>query len=116
MLLQWCWQAVFLSSNALALLTIKEDTAEGLGKMAVTLTQLMFHGPLYCVCVVGDGSSLAWDVTGLVTAASSVPVSRGHCSGFAGGMFIAQNATSIITSAITASQHFQRLLVLVSLE
>jgi hypothetical protein len=111
---QWWWQAVLLSSNTLALLTIKENTGEGLDKMAVTLTQRMFHDPLYCAHVMGDGSSLAWVVTGAVIATSPVPVSFGHCPGFAGGMFIAQNATSIISSVVTSSQHFQCLLMLVS--
>jgi hypothetical protein len=84
--------------------------------MAVTLTQQVFHGPLYCAYMMGDGSNLAWDVIGRVTAASPVPVSGGYCPGFAVGMFVAQNGTSVITNIITSSQHFQRLLVLVSLE
>jgi hypothetical protein len=84
--------------------------------MAVTLTQQVFHGPSYCAYVMGDGSNLAWDVIGRVIAASPVPVSGGHCPGFAVGMFVAQNNTSIITDITISSQHFQRLLVLVSLE
>jgi hypothetical protein len=105
-----------LSSNTLALLTIKEDTGEGLDKMAVTLAHRMFRGPLYCAHVMGDSSSWALDVTGAVIATSPVPVSGGHCPGFAGGMFIARNATSIITSVTASSQHFQLLLMLVSFQ
>ncbi|PNF19833.1 hypothetical protein B7P43_G12501 [Cryptotermes secundus] len=80
--------------------------------MAVALTQQVFHGPSYCAYVMGDGSNLAWDVIGRVIAASPVPVSGGHCPGFAVGMFVAQNA-SIITDIIISSQHYQRLLVLI---
>jgi hypothetical protein len=83
--------------------------------MAVTLTQQVFHCPLYCAYVMGDSSNLAWDVIGRVIAASPVPVSGGHCPGFAVGVFVAQNSTSIITDIIS-SQHFEQLLVLVSLK
>lgn len=82
--------------------------------MAVALTQRVFRGPLYCACVMGDDSSVARDVIGTVIATIPVPVSGGNCPGFAGGMFIAQDAASVITSVVTASWHFHRLLLLVS--
>jgi hypothetical protein len=97
-------------------LAIKEDSGESLDKMAVTLTQHVFRGPSYCAHMMGDGSNLAWEVIGRVIAASPIPVSGGHCSGFAVGMFVAQNNKKVITDITTTSQHFQRLLVLVSLQ